>query len=83
MCAPSPNLRGFGASRCRFYRLSVSTTEVLSSAVAGTMYANRSGLQRGTIQRILLAWLLTVPASMTLSGTLVVVGNFLIPGSSN
>lgn len=65
-----------------FYHLPVSTTQVLSSGVAGTMFANRSGLQRSTIQRILLAWLLTLPAAMTLSGTLFVVGSFLITATT-
>src|SRR5690606_1029905 len=38
----------------------VSTTHILSSAVAGTMVANRSGLQIQTIKQIMLAWLLTL-----------------------
>ncbi len=46
----------------------VSTTHVLSSAVAGTMVANRSGLQSGTVKNILLAWVLTLPATIMLSG---------------
>lgn len=46
----------------------VSTTHVLSSAVAGTMLANRSGLQSGTVKNILLAWVLTLPATLFLSG---------------
>lgn len=52
------------------FSLPVSTTHVLSSGVAGTMVANKSGLQGGTIGNILLAWVLTLPASMTLSGGL-------------
>lgn len=63
------------------YHLPVSTTHVLSSGVAGTMYANRSGLQRATIKRIGLAWVLTLPAAITLSATLFIVGTFLIPGT--
>lgn len=47
--------------------LPVSTTHVLSSGVAGTMVANRSGVQSAMIRRILLAWVLTLPASMLLS----------------
>ena len=50
--------------------LPVSTTHVLSSGVAGTMAANRSGLQVGTIRNILVAWVLTLPASIVLSGLL-------------
>lgn len=49
--------------------LPVSTTHVLSSGVAGTMAANRSGLQMATVRSLLMAWLLTLPASMLLSGT--------------
>jgi PiT family inorganic phosphate transporter len=45
----------------------VSTTHVLSSAVAGTMAANRSGVQLDSVKKIALAWLLTLPATMTLS----------------
>ncbi|HEY2121167.1 MAG TPA: inorganic phosphate transporter [Candidatus Acidoferrum sp.] len=52
--------------------LPVSTTHVLSSGVAGTMLANGSGLQWGTVRNLLLAWVLTLPAAMTLSGFLFV-----------
>ncbi|CAM5777911.1 inorganic phosphate transporter [Castellaniella caeni] len=52
------------------FSLPVSTTHVLSSGVAGTMVANCSGLQRGTVRTILLAWVLTFPVSMLLSAGL-------------
>jgi inorganic phosphate transporter, PiT family len=52
------------------YGLPVSTTHVLSSGIAGTMAANGSGLQWATIRNIILAWVLTLPAAMVLSGTL-------------
>ncbi|MFT3812489.1 MAG: inorganic phosphate transporter [Acidovorax sp.] len=52
------------------YGLPVSTTHVLSSGVAGTMAANRSGLQMSTLRNLLLAWVLTLPAAMLLSGGL-------------
>jgi inorganic phosphate transporter, PiT family len=48
----------------------VSTTHVLSSGVAGTMAANRSGLQWSTIRNMLMAWVLTLPAAIMLSGVL-------------
>lgn len=51
------------------FSLPVSTTHVLSSGVAGTMVANRCGLQRQTVSHIVLAWLLTLPASMILSAS--------------
>ncbi len=52
------------------YGLPVSTTQVLSSGVAGTMAANRSGLQLATVRNLLMAWVLTLPAAIALSGTL-------------
>lgn len=53
--------------------LPVSTTHVLSSGVAGTMVAQGSGLQRGTVTKILSAWVLTLPVTMILSGVLFLV----------
>ena len=53
--------------------LPVSTTHVLSSGVAGTMVAQGSGLQRGTVAKILSAWVLTLPVTMILSGVLFLV----------
>jgi PiT family inorganic phosphate transporter len=52
------------------YGLPVSTTHVLSSGIAGTMAANRSGLQWATVEKIVLAWVLTLPAAMLLAGGL-------------
>jgi len=52
------------------FGLPVSTTHVLSSGVAGTMAANRSGLQWATIRNLAMAWVLTLPAAMLLSGVL-------------
>ena len=52
------------------YGLPVSTTQVLSSGVAGTMAANKSGLQWGTIRNLAMAWVLTLPSAMLLSGSL-------------
>src|SRR5262249_12124565 len=50
--------------------LPVSTTHVLSSGVAGTMAANRSGLQMSTVRNLAMAWVLTMPAAILLSGGL-------------
>jgi PiT family inorganic phosphate transporter len=50
--------------------LPVSTTHVLSSGVAGTMAANHSGLQWSTVRNMLMAWVLTLPVSIALSGVL-------------
>ncbi|MEK9278676.1 MULTISPECIES: inorganic phosphate transporter [unclassified Bradyrhizobium] len=52
------------------YGLPVSTTHVLSSGIAGTMAANGSGLQWATIRNIAMAWVLTLPAAMIISGVL-------------
>jgi PiT family inorganic phosphate transporter len=52
------------------FGLPVSTTHVLSSGVAGTMAANKSGLQFATIRNIAAAWVFTLPAAALLSGSL-------------
>ena len=52
------------------YGLPVSTTHILTSGVAGTMAANGSGLQWGTMKNLALAWVLTLPAAITLSACL-------------
>ena len=55
-----------------YFGLPVSTTHVLSSGIAGSMVASKGvkNLQPDTIRNILLAWLLTLPVVMTLSGSL-------------
>ena len=53
-----------------WYGLPVSTTHVLSSGVAGTMMANKSGLQFETVRNIAMAWILTLPASIVLAAFL-------------
>ena len=55
------------------FGLPVSTTQVLSSGVAGTMAANRSGLQATTIRNIFAAWILTLPMSIVLAGGLFII----------
>lgn len=52
--------------------LPVSTTHVLSSGIAGAMYASGGvkNLERSMITKILLAWVLTLPVCLTMSGTL-------------
>jgi PiT family inorganic phosphate transporter len=67
--------------------LPVSTTHVLSSGVAGTMAANHSGLQMGTLRNLLLAWVLTLPVCVilgagTFSGALFIVfHNLTLPAA--
>jgi PiT family inorganic phosphate transporter len=60
------------------YGLPVSTTHVLSSGIAGSMAANGSGLQWSTIRNIALAWVLTLPAAMLLSGSLYFIFSHLL-----
>jgi len=61
-----------------FAHLPVSTTQVLSSGVAGTMAANGSGIQGGTCRKILLAWILTLPACVTLAAVLFWIGRLIV-----
>ncbi|MBL8209536.1 MAG: inorganic phosphate transporter [Bryobacterales bacterium] len=56
------------------FGLPVSTTHVLSSGVAGTMAANRSGLQMKTLRNLLLAWVLTLPVCVTMGAGLFALG---------
>lgn len=52
------------------FGMPVSTTHVLNSAVAGTMVANKSGLNFKMVKSILSAWIFTLPATICLSGAL-------------
>jgi PiT family inorganic phosphate transporter len=62
-----------------FLSLPVSTTHVLSSGIAGSMVANKGikNLRPDTVRNILLAWLLTLPVSITLSGGLFLLFRWL------
>jgi phosphate/sulfate permease len=52
--------------------LPVSTTQVLSSGIAGSMVASKGvkNLQAGTIKTIFWAWVLTLPVTVIVSGAL-------------
>ena len=52
------------------YGLPVSTTHILTSGVAGASVANGAGLRPRTIVNMALAWVMTLPAAMLLSGGL-------------
>ena len=54
------------------YKAPVSTTHMLSSGIMGSMVAKKGlkNLQRNTITNILLAWVLTLPVTIILSGCL-------------
>jgi PiT family inorganic phosphate transporter len=56
----------------------VSTTHILNSGVAGTMAANRSGIQLATVRDIALAWIFTLPAAALLSGCLFFLFNKMV-----
>lgn len=55
-----------------YFNLPVSTTHVLSSGIAGSMVATKGlkNLQGNTVRNILMAWFLTLPVVMIMSGTL-------------
>jgi PiT family inorganic phosphate transporter len=50
--------------------LPVSTTHVLSSGIAGSMVAGggRQNLRMGTVKSIMIAWLITLPVTVIMSG---------------
>lgn len=52
--------------------LPVSTTHMLSSGIAGSMVAKKGlkNLQKGTVKTIVLAWVLTLPATIIMSAGL-------------
>ncbi|MFZ4729190.1 MAG: inorganic phosphate transporter [Pseudanabaena sp.] len=49
-----------------YFGLPVSTTHILSSGIAGSMVANRAGVQSNTLKNLLLAWFLTLPVCILL-----------------
>jgi PiT family inorganic phosphate transporter len=53
-----------------FSGLPVSTTHIITSGVAGTMAGSGAGVQQRVIWQIAIAWVLTLPATMALSGLL-------------
>jgi PiT family inorganic phosphate transporter len=58
--------------------LPVSTTHILSSGIAGTMAANKSGLQMQTLRNILLAWVLTLPVCIFMGSILFAFANYAV-----
>ncbi len=61
-----------------WFGMPVSTTHVLSSGVAGTMAANRSGLQAATLRNVLLAWVLTLPVCVLLGAATFAAGLYIV-----
>src|SRR6185437_15981458 len=58
--------------------LPVSTTHILSSGIAGSMVANRSGIQGDTVRNIILAWVLTLPVCVALGAALFGAGLYFV-----
>ncbi len=59
----------------------VSTTHSISTAIMGVGFAkNPKSLRIGVIERIIWAWILTIPASALVSGGCYVIGLVLING---
>jgi inorganic phosphate transporter, PiT family len=48
----------------------VSTTHVVTGGIAGTMVASGAGVQGATVNQIAAAWILTLPATIVISGGL-------------
>ena len=65
-------IAAFTITLSTYFHAPVSTTHVLSSAVAGTMIAKdgTKNLQRSTLINILTAWVLTLPVTIVVSGGL-------------
>lgn len=61
-------------------KLPVSTTHILSSGIAGSMVANRGihNLNPSMVRNIALAWVLTLPVTMSLAGALFLFFRWLI-----
>jgi PiT family inorganic phosphate transporter len=61
-----------GIGMASAYGVPVSTTHMLSSGIAGSMVAKKGlkNLQKGTIKTIALTWILTLPVTIILSGSL-------------
>ena len=72
--AHRPNSWRWPRSAWPIYGLPVSTTHVLSSGVAGTMAANRSGVQMETVRNLALAWVLTLPVCVFLGAATFAAG---------
>ncbi|WP_019948763.1 inorganic phosphate transporter [Hymenobacter aerophilus] len=62
--------------------LPASTTHVLTSSIAGSMVASRGvkNVNPTMVRNIALAWVLTLPVTMTLSGLLFLLFRTILPG---
>ena len=53
-----------------FTGLPVSTTHIVTAGIGGTMVSSGAGLRYGMISRIIIAWVLTLPVTILVSGSL-------------
>jgi PiT family inorganic phosphate transporter len=53
-----------------FTGLPVSTTHIVTSGIGGSMVTAGAGLQYGTLSRILMAWVLTLPVTILIAGAI-------------
>jgi inorganic phosphate transporter, PiT family len=53
-----------------FTGLPVSTTHIVTSGIAGTMVTSGAGLKYGMISRIIIAWLITLPVTISIAAAL-------------
>lgn len=53
-----------------FTGLPVSTTHIVTSGIAGTMVSSGAGLKYGIISRIVIAWLITLPVTISIAAGL-------------
>jgi PiT family inorganic phosphate transporter len=53
-----------------FTGLPVSTTHIVTSGIAGTMVTSGAGLRYGMISRIVVAWTVTLPVTISIAGGL-------------
>jgi len=63
------------------FGLPVSTTHVLSSGVAGTMVSQKGfkNLRMKTVRNILAAWLITLPVTIVLAGSIFLLLRWIMP----
>lgn len=69
-----------GIGMASAYGLPVSTTHMLSSGIAGSMVAKKGlkNLQKKTVKSIIMAWVLTLPVTIVLSGSLFLLFRWLL-----
>ena len=52
------------------YGMPVSTTHVVTSGIGGTMVTSGAGLRYRMLSRIVIAWLVTLPVTILIAGSL-------------